>query len=745
MTDSPRKPMRHSGSPVVRFETVTLALLGILLPLVTIALVVVRGLDPRSRGDLEYRGALEQIEAVMAANGPGLLARPVAARLELEGRPAGFDTLVAGDSTLVPSLRKGGFLHDQIDRHNAQTTSRAIYSFFFRSGSAPLVAPASLLQVTRSDGADVLSGRLNPGVLEVPSPFSQDRWRAVVTADHTSRPSLVGTGSLIGLVEEPGDTSSGSLFPGRDCAVKAADERRYLLYCYSRAGLDVDRGYDLALTFGEDAGLTGEIGISSEADRSVWVNGERVVLPATAQSQDIVHQDRVGSFIVSTSALGVLAKEQWINGRSRMAVSQGGTVDYFGRAGRADTTQPTERPRDLSLRARFSAELEEALRDIVAASGGELVDASGIVAELGSGEVLAVTQVRPPNPGPIRAFEPLLVGSVVKPVVAAAILSQRPELAGLRVQNRSRVARVHGVELARPFSGVGGCRVGVTIDFTDFLACSSNTYAAELVFRGVLGQGADQAGVAGGVVPTPVLEGSALSSGLFSLYRDANPVREAVEGRSDALWTASGDGLHLPPSDLTLHPWESRPWFVDPESRGLSPDLLARYAFGGWENRWTLVGLTEAYARIATGREVELTLDAKAEPEGGFPAFGAEATAAFQAVRRGLRETGRTGGVGTAAGVEDLVRTALGDSTVVLLKTGTLNEPEVKLRALAFAMGRPTGPEPGAPLRCGVVGVFRFDYPESHTGGLSSANLDFLRGDLLNVLEDHWAQMGGCS
>src|SRR6185437_13159507 len=29
------------------------------------------------------------------------------------------------------------------------------------------------------------------------------------------------------------------------------------------------------------------------------------------------------------------------------------------------------------------------------------------------------------------------------------------------------------------------------------------------------------------------------------------------------------------------------------------------YAFGGWENRWTLLGVSQAYARIATGREVQ--------------------------------------------------------------------------------------------------------------------------------------------
>ena len=41
--------------------------------------------------------------------------------------------------------------------------------------------------------------------------------------------------------------------------------------------------------------------------------------------------------------------------------------------------------------------------------------------------------------------------------------------------------------------------------------------------------------------------------------------------------------------------------------RGRASTLIARYAFGGWENRWTLLGLAQAYARIATGRNVQAT------------------------------------------------------------------------------------------------------------------------------------------
>src|SRR5690606_41785225 len=68
-------------------------------------------------------------------------------------------------------------------------------------------------------------------------------------------------------------------------------------------------------------------------------------------------------------------------------------------------------------------------------------------------------------------------------------------------------------------------------------------------------------------------------------------------------------------------------------------DLLARYACGGWEKRWTLLGLGEAYARIATGREVRARIVSDSSGSGDVQANVGNA---FRRVRPGLRSEEHT-------------------------------------------------------------------------------------------------------
>src|SRR6185503_11377824 len=133
---------------------------------------------------------------------------------------------------------------------------------------------------------------------------------------------------------------------------------------------------------------------------------------------------------------------------------------------------------------------------------------------------------------------------------------------------------------------------------------------------------------------------------------------------------------------------------------------LARYAFGGWENRWTLLGLAQAYARIATGRNVQATFPhaAGTTAAGVFPEASPAVEGAFAQVRAGLREVPMNG---TAAGLAERLRAATKDSVIVMAKTGTLNEAAAggKLKSLAIAVGRPLKVGQSAAMRCGLVAV----------------------------------------
>ena len=111
-----------------------------------------------------------------------------------------------------------------------------------------------------------------------------------------------------------------------------------------------------------------------------------------------------------------------------------------------------------------------------------------------------------------------------------------------------------------------------------------------------------------------------------------------------------------------------------PDSAGTGVDLIARYAFGGWENRWTLLGLAQAYARIATGRNVQATFLHRAgaiPPAGVFAEAGPLTRAAFARVRGALRQVPHERHRFRLA---DRLRRVTKDTIVVLAKTGTLNE-----------------------------------------------------------------------
>ena len=74
------------------------------------------------------------------------------------------------------------------------------------------------------------------------------------------------------------------------------------------------------------------------------------------------------------------------------------------------------------------------------------------------------------------------------------------------------------------------------ITFPDFLRCSSNQFAAELLVRS-LQQSAGRHEIAvRGRVSSALLESSALADGIASLYDDADVVAKRIPGRTTRIW-----------------------------------------------------------------------------------------------------------------------------------------------------------------------------------------------------------------
>jgi hypothetical protein len=464
---------------------------------------------------------------------------------------------------------------------------------------------------------------------------------------------------------------------------------------------------------------------------------------------DVFETQALGPFILSAADWGTLASEQWINGRRLFANPRLGTLSFFAPSGRSTLTEKTGAgPLTLSFNAAMSMDLDRESRRFMIAHGDILSRLAVVVLDAKTGEVKAIAEpARETDDEPLLSFEPILVGSVVKPLVASAILARHAGLAELRIPYAGDTVRsVAGYQLRKGFANeANGC--GAEIGFSDFIRCSSNQYAAELVLRSLQEDGWTK----GAVVPRKTLEQSAIATGLAEVF-DVDAYANRTPGRLALYWSGDSSAVasaSAATTDRSLIPYESRPWILFPDSAGTPADLLARYAFGGWENRWTLLGLAQAYARIATGKNVQATFLHKDSRAAAFPEASPAIEAAFSQVRGALRQVPISG---TAAGLADRLRAATKDSVIVLAKTGTLNERAAggKLKSLAVAVGRPSGREQDAKLTCGLVAIMYFEFSndrraKANRPALPRIHRDFAESALADVLSRHWAPGSGCN
>jgi hypothetical protein len=100
-----------------------------------------------------------------------------------------------------------------------------------------------------------------------------------------------------------------------------------------------------------------------------------------------------------------------------------------------------------------------------------------------------------------------------------------------------------------------------------------------------------------------------VSEGLSTLFDvPTDPTIADAMGRNRRVWGglvySDGTPVRVP---YELLPSESRPALLAPGSpEGTDLSLLYRYAFGAWENQWTLLDLTTGFARVVTDRRVQL-------------------------------------------------------------------------------------------------------------------------------------------
>jgi hypothetical protein len=752
--------LAHARANPLEYVLLTLAFVAIGVAMYETVAVALNG--DRTQ-DLTFSGTTSELGRTLSSNGSGRIGR-----LERATFVVGSDTVVAdtivvvADSVTEPALAAGGFLRDQVSQYNDFAIRQALLSAReTRDGGRPARSRSEgrtlLRSVWADDGSRMLSDRPSPYGLAIRSPYAEGAWRDVRTTDWRSSPGLLGHDGDVSL---PADLAAGffqARLNGHDCDV-SRETPQYYMYCQSALASDASKFYDFGFEVRPSAsgGSFGNAGPYRQ--RSVWMNGRAETIgqrPVTGG--DVLEVQALGPFMVSAADWGTLAAEQWVNGRRAFANPRLGTMSFFAPAGRstsAVSNAPGSGALTLSFDAALSIDLDRETRRFMAAHQQLLSQMAVVVLDVRTGEVKAIAEpARASDDEPLLSFEPILVGSVVKPIMAAAILARRPALGMLTVPyGGDTVTEVAGIHLRKGFANdANGC--GADIDFSDFIRCSSNQYAAELVVRSLEEDGWTSRG-RGALVPRATLERSTIATGLAEVF-DVDAYANRTPGRLALYWSSDNKGAASAASlttDRSLIPYESRPWILFPDSAGTGVDLIARYAFGGWENRWTLLGLAQAYARIATGRNVQATFlhRANAVPGTGvFAESGPLAGAAFARVRGALRQVPTNG---TASGLADRLRGAIKDTIIVLAKTGTLNETAAggKLKSLAIAMGRAAGQGTDAALTCGLVAISYFEFADDHKAKAQRAALprihrDFAERGFTEVMARHWKRASGCT
>ena len=700
-----------------------------------------------------------------------------------------------------PSLREGGFLFDQVARFN-DFRRRQLEVARSRT-SAALVSdlcgtPTPSIFVPEQDEGDIghLTSRLALENLRVPAPTAARPFEIL------GRPLLSERTMQYGLISHVGTILLGDSgqIPGSSCAFTPRQHgATTALQCFERGGPKHE--IELASRAPDQPPrITREIrGLQLRVDGTPLALGRSQEL----KGGDLLRlwQDRsaVGPTFALARLPGLpLGGVRWINGRNRWVSSLPSLPPYLRDALSAgalfsDSTLDALREPYLNLTVdpKFTVELNRRLNAWAAAHLDQrnLWFGGVVVADVKRGAILGIGEVggklqgerhdRAPD-GFSWLRQPVPVGSAIKPVLAAAILDRWPELGRMEVyQSGSNVASLGGVAFGEGHGFEAGCHqtANAWIGLRQFLACSSNLYAATLAAVGManhdddapLGRAAKalarepgairmpgEAGTRRLELPEHGIKGDDFNrsglvwslDGLFDLDARRGLAEATDDPRPwDGLAVLSGNGAHLTPRPGSPARILSSRLDLMPAGAERAPiRLLAAYSIGTAENRVTLFRLLESYLRIVTSRNVTVSMVQFPEPDSlAAPRRNDLARRAWYGpFMQGLGDV-FTAPNGTATRVVGPVIDQLSRGRFRLLgKTGTIGDdatPGAHLfsRTLVAAIAPPSN-DPAKPLDCGVVAVIYFRF-RSHT---TDAHLRFMADSLLPLISEQWGKISGC-
>ena len=745
--------------------------------LIYAGVAVVRGMhDPSLGAGLSYRDLASELGEALREVPADSLLRADTTSVVLAGTATGFDTLVVvGDTTRFPSFREGGFLRDQVMLYNAFQRWRAEVGTH-RAAWFDSLAPfnPSVFRTERRKGVTGLSRAATVYAMRLPSPF-EDAWRVrVLTREPIASPGLVSRSARVLLRQ---DVAVPIEIDGRrhECRIERRG-RVARFFCKSLLQTpQLTMRLDSALP---PSGMARAGWAAFQYDGAAVRRGDS----AAVVSGGLLTIKGLQPSVFTQYEPGLIASTQWVNGRARRVRSGPGVLQFLAQLGNRPATGATAAGRELSIRLSVDGALSAELTDSLAAAvAGLPIDfASVVLADAVTGEILGIGEVGArANPDRSNLMRPLNVGSAIKPILAAAILSERPELAALEVAaTDGAVESVFGLPMGGFHSALNcGMPPGGWVNLSYFIRCSNNHYAAALVLASlsemtsggymVLAPGATAPYRLGGTVyserrpriprdrggrvPRDWVVSAPIATGLLRVFDvAADPTVSDEVGRSSTLWRdleySSGAPVSVP---WELLPEESRPALVERKASGSPPALLAAYGYGGWENQWTLLDLTQSFARILTDRRLSLTFAPRTRAE---REENDERAAPLDLARQRWYGTlvealASVGETGTARGLNPAWRTLVGANGAIYSKTGTLAEAGDSLfvRTMVFGLGRDYASTRAA-LDCGIVGTVYFKFRRRPVEGmeLGAYHTSFATERLTPILKRHWERLGAC-
>jgi hypothetical protein len=721
----------HVGLAFLLLTVVGFVALGAALPHYTLSSTARRGLTYDTLFAELHDALIDEPDRPLRR---GIQARQVDALIRAPNGYAivTYDTLAADPST-YPSLEPGGFLHDEIDRFNAFQRERidAVRRGRLTGGSVMDLRAAENPSIFRTEiramddargerDSIVLAERAVPYELRVPSPFDAARLVAVTTREWSRSLAWISAKGAQSV------RASGRVPGVPPCPFRAVKDSVYV-ECTAPGSPFAQ----LVLRFPDRLGETGTATLFT-SERTLYDGSQlparRAIPIATGgmfqfRSRALAApHTRAEPVILEWTLGGTLGGTQWINGRIRWQPSVSRTSPFVRQLASAagfGASVELEGGRNipLSLDEQFTDDLQEELEEFAGhakrgststkqsaprVQAGDLAFATIVLASAKTGEILGVAEYGPPAAGGGSwLLKPVNVGSAIKPLLAAATLMERPELATLEVKNdAATMDDVWGVPLGKPFESGASCPFG-WIGLRQFLSCSSNRFSAALVAASLqpaargdstafdnapgvtfrlggqthVGQRLHLALDRNHQVRADTLNASALSAGLFALDSLNTSLELAAqlgrEGRDSSVWMRLHDDRFNPVRvPLGLWPEQSRLAMMR-GNRPATARQLAMFSVGAAENRITTLDLTQAFARLVTDRRLGLTF-VPAVGRTSFASLALEKYPWYSTFIGGLHDVGT---IGTAKGTQTAIAQQLSPTLVFYGKSGTLNAP----------------------------------------------------------------------